>query len=93
MNRRPPGLSLSKAFVGFENHKAAEGLSPRTLVSYMQHLKLFLEYAGDVNVGQVTKQNLRAFLAWLRTEYKPHLMGRVAKAPTRIPERYLERGH
>lgn len=71
MNRRPPGLSLSKAFVGFEQHKAAEGLSPRTLVSYMQHLGLFLEYAGDADVSQVTKQNLRAFLAWLRTEYRP----------------------
>jgi len=73
MNRISPGLSLSKAFVGFEQHKAAEGLGPRTLVSYMQHLGLFLEYAGDVDISQVTKQNLRAFLAWLRTEYRPCL--------------------
>jgi integrase/recombinase XerD len=71
MNRRPPGLSLSKALVGFENHKAAEGLSPRTLVSYMQHLRVLLEYAGDRDVSQLTKQDLRAFLAWLRTGYRP----------------------
>jgi hypothetical protein len=47
MNRRPPGLSLSKAFVGFEQHKAAEGLSPRTLVSYNQHLKGRMQNFGE----------------------------------------------
>ena len=71
MNRISPGLSLSKARVGFEQYKAAEGLSPNTLVSYSYHLKLFQEYIGDVDVSQVTKQSLRAFLAWLRTECKP----------------------
>lgn len=71
MNRRSSGLKLSKALVGFLQYKAAEGLSPHTLVSYEAHLKLWIEHNGDVEVDQVTAQNLRAFLAWLRTEYKP----------------------
>jgi integrase/recombinase XerD len=71
MNRISPGLSLSKARVGFEQYKAAEGLSPNTLVNYSYHLKLWQEYISDVPIDQVTTQGLRAFLAWLRTDYKP----------------------
>jgi integrase/recombinase XerD len=37
----------------------------------MQHLRLLLEHTGDVEVSQVTTQEVRAFLAWLRTDYKP----------------------
>ena len=33
MNRRPPGLLLSKCITGFLQYKTAEGLSPNTLDS------------------------------------------------------------
>lgn len=72
MNRRPPGFKLSKLIEGFLQYKAAEGLSPRTLVSYESHLKKWAEHLGDVELASVTTQDLRAYLAWLRTEYKPH---------------------
>ena len=72
MNRRPLGLKLDKALTGFLQHKAAEALSPNTLIAYEHDLKLWIKYAGDVDVCQVTTQNLRAFLAWLHTDYKPH---------------------
>ena len=71
MNRRPSGLQLSKAVVGFLQYKAAEGLSPTTLTSYEGHLKLWISYASDVEIDEVTAQDLRAYLAWLRTDYKP----------------------
>jgi integrase/recombinase XerD len=32
---------------------------------------LFLEFAGDVDVAKVTTKDIRAFLAWLRTDYRP----------------------
>ena len=44
MNRRPSGLKLDKAIPGFLQFKAAEGLSPRTLVSYEYDLKLWLQH-------------------------------------------------
>ena len=72
MNRRPPGFKLSKLIEGFLQYKAAEGLSPRTLVSYESHLKKWAEHVGDVELASVTAQDLRAYLAWLRAEYKPH---------------------
>ena len=47
MNRRPSGLSCSKALVGFLHAKAAEGLSPRTLTNYEFRLKQWIDFAGD----------------------------------------------
>jgi hypothetical protein len=29
-------------------------------------------HIGDVDIGDVTTQEVRDYLAWLRTEYKPH---------------------
>ena len=75
MNRRPSGLKLDKAVTGFLQYKAAEGLSPRTLVGYEHDLKLWVKYAGDVDVSAVTTPEIRAYLAWLRAEYKPRRFG------------------
>jgi integrase/recombinase XerD len=63
MNRRPSGLKLDKAVTGFLQYKAAEGLSPRTLVGYEHDLKLWVKYAGDVDVSVVTTPEIRAYLA------------------------------
>lgn len=75
MNRRPQGYPVSKAVAGFLQHKAAEALSPNTLTSYSIHLRKWTEYAGDVPVHKVTTTDLRAFLAWLRTDYRPQRFG------------------
>ncbi|MEE9618446.1 MAG: hypothetical protein V3T90_15785 [Anaerolineae bacterium] len=47
MNRRPSGLQLSKALVGFLQYKAAEGLGPNTLCNYEDHLTVWLDYVGE----------------------------------------------
>jgi site-specific recombinase XerD len=75
MNRRPSGLKLDKAVPGFLQYKAAEGLSPRTLVSYEYNLKLWSARASDVDVSEVTSQDIRSYLAWLRTDYKTAPLG------------------
>ena len=74
MNRRSsgsPGLSLSKALVGFLHSKAAEGLSPRTLTNYEFRLKQWIDFAGDPGVESATPQDIRKYLVWLRTDYRP----------------------
>jgi len=71
MNRSSSGLSLSKALVGFLNSKAAEGLSPRTLTNYEFRLKQWIDFAGAPRVESVTPQDIREYLVWLRTEYRP----------------------
>ncbi len=59
MNRRPSGsLLLSRAIPGFLQYKATEGLSPNTLQSYQRDLKLWLEYAGDIPLYQITTPSL-----------------------------------
>ncbi len=86
MNRSTPGLKLSKVIPGFLQHKAAEALSPRTLESYEFHLKHWAEKAGDVELAKITAQDLRAYFAWLRTDYQPRRLagGNQPLAPKTI---------
>jgi len=72
MNRRPPGLKLSKAISGFVQHKTAAGLAATTIQGYERDLKKWVTHIGDVDIGDVTAQDVRDYLAWLRTEYKLH---------------------
>ncbi len=71
MNRRSPGLFISKAIPGFIQFKSAEGLSPNSLTSYAHDLNLWLEIKGDRSIQQVTAQELREYLNYMRTEYTP----------------------
>jgi integrase/recombinase XerD len=64
-------MRLEKAIQGFIQSKQAEGCSDNTIVTYTQQLGVWREYAGDVDVNAVTSQDVRAFLAWLRTGYEP----------------------
>ena len=86
MNRRSSGsLFLSKAIGGFIQYKAAEGLSPTTLNSYEGHLKLWLEYTGDIPVKQIDAKVIQGYFVSLRTEYQPRqVAGHSANTLTEI---------
>ena len=71
MNQRPQGLKIKKAITGFLQYKSAEGLAPVTISGYERDLKLWLEFQGDVNIGNVQSDNILAFLNYLRVEYVP----------------------
>lgn len=72
MNRRPSGsMPLSKAIVGFVNHKHAEGLTERSVNSYERLLNKWIEYEGDKGIDEIQTGDIRKYLAWLRTEYIP----------------------
>ncbi len=71
MNRRSSGLRVSDAIEGFLLFRLAEGRSPRTVVGYRHDLREWLSHAGDKDVAQVNAQEIRAFLIYLRTDYKP----------------------
>jgi integrase/recombinase XerD len=72
MNRRSESsFILSKALEGFVNHKYAEGLSPRSITSYERLLKKWIKYEGNKPINKVTKENIREYMRWLRTDYKP----------------------
>ena len=72
MNRNSPGSSVVQAISGFLQAKTVKARSPRTLVGYKHDLEKWLHYARDIPVTDVTTQNLRAFLACLRTETTPN---------------------
>lgn len=71
MNRISPGLNIGQAISGFLQAKAAEARSPRTIEGYKHDLEQWLNYAGDGPVTEVTTQDLRGYLAYLRTDYTP----------------------
>ncbi len=68
-------LPLSKAVIGFTNAKLAEGLSSRTVASYVEYLSKWIERVGDRDIATVSGPELTSYLAWLRTEYQPHRFG------------------
>jgi integrase/recombinase XerD len=89
MNRRTPGLMLAQAIPGFLLYKTAEALSPTTLCSYHDHLKLWLKYIGDVAVECITSADLCAFLVWLRQEYQPQrITGNTAPLAAKTVRNY-----
>jgi len=71
MNQRPQGLKVQKAITGFLQYKSAEGLAPVTISGYERDLKLWIEFQGDVNIGNVQSGSILAFLNYLRVEYVP----------------------
>jgi len=64
-------MKLSRAADGFLLHKSAEGKSPTTTREYRRHLRLLIDYLGDPDVAAIKTADLRAFLDYLRTEYRP----------------------
>jgi integrase/recombinase XerD len=57
--------------VGFSKYKYAEGLTKRSVESYEHILNQWVKRRGDKDIAEVKKKDLRAYLAWLRTEYQP----------------------
>jgi integrase/recombinase XerD len=81
MNHRSSGsLALRKAIIGFSNYKIAEGLTDRSVDSYKRALEQWVTYAGDVEVAHITRQDIEAYLFYLRTEYVPHRFGGDTRA-------------
>ncbi len=76
MNHSPSGsLLLSKAIIGFSNYKTAEGLTDRSVDAYKRALEQWVTYTGDLAVAYITRQDIEAYLYYLRTDYVPHRFG------------------
>ncbi len=71
MNRRTEGLTISQAIDGFVKYKVVEGLSERTLESYLDHLNRFQGHVGNIPIADLSATEVEDFLYWLRTEYTP----------------------
>jgi|GEM_PF-2057480 len=63
MNQRSSGsLVLSKAITGFASFKSAQGLSDRTIDSYLRHLQKWIQHHGDIPIHQILSQDITAYL-------------------------------
>jgi len=64
-------MILSKAVEGFLLEKVAAGRSAKTTEQYRYVLDRFKTFVADVDVNGLDVDDVRRFLAWLRTDYKP----------------------
>ena len=72
MNQSSKGsMPLSKALIGFLQFKEAEGNSLNTLANYKREIEMWVSHSGDLAVSSVTTEQVRAYLAYLRTDYVP----------------------
>ncbi len=76
MNRSHSNLLLSQCIDGFLKYKLAEGLSPKTANSYEWTLGRWLEHYSDRPIKNVTSNDIREYLAYLRTDYTPQPRGK-----------------
>jgi integrase/recombinase XerD len=91
MNHISQRLRVGKAIEGFLQAKAAEALSPRTIDIYRSILGQWYVYVGDVPVHKLAAQDIRAYLAYLRTTYVPKRLSRKTQplAPKTIRNVYI----
>ena len=62
---------MSEAIDGFIKYKVVEGLSPRTLESYINQLARFQDYLDNPPQADITADHINEFLFWLCTDYEP----------------------
>jgi integrase/recombinase XerD len=64
-------MELLQSLEGFLLHKRIEGLSPRTLAGYERQIEHLAGYLGNPPTRDVSTDDLRRFLDYLRNEYTP----------------------
>ena len=64
-------MHLSKAIEGFAIAFLADGKSQETLKTHRQSLAKLTAYVSDKDVERITAEDLRGFMKWLATDYKP----------------------
>lgn len=64
-------MNLSQAIEGFKISRLADSYAPVTLRGYESSLGTLSEFLGDPDVSSITTDNLKAFMHYLRTNYRP----------------------
>jgi len=64
-------MRLQKAIEGFVISRLADGYAQVTLLSYKSSLGTLAEFLGDPEVESITSDNLKSFMLYLHTSYKP----------------------
>jgi integrase/recombinase XerD len=64
-------MQLSKAIEGYIFSALADGYSQLTLRTYHSALETIMEYLGDKEVEEITTNDLKGFMHYLVTSYRP----------------------
>lgn len=68
-------MDLSTVWKGYQADKQIEGYSPKTLTAYQLQSTLLIRYLGDVQIKEITTENLKHYLSDDGKELKPASLG------------------
>ena len=71
-------MKLSKAIEGYLVMMGADGYSPGTIVLYRGITRVMLDFLGDVEIEEISPQDLRRYIYFVRNDYRPR---RFSKDP------------
>ena len=69
-------MKLSKAVQGYMTVRLGDGYSQNTLAGYKTHFKQMMQFLGDIEIENITQEDIARFFAWLRTDYVPARMSK-----------------
>lgn len=64
-------MRLSKAIEGYKLCKLGEGMSQNTINGYDTHFNQLVDFVGDVELEEISQDQLQSFILYLRRDYKP----------------------
>jgi integrase/recombinase XerD len=64
-------LILSRAWEMYESDKRIKGFSPHTLKAYQLQATLLIRYVNDIEIGTLTTDQLKDYLAKSSEHLKP----------------------
>ena len=65
-------MKMTTAIEDYALSSTIEGLSPQTISVYKFALGVFARHIGDLEVEDITTDDVKKFLGYLRTDYKPN---------------------
>lgn len=86
-------MNFIKAWEGYEADKKIEGFSKQTLKAYELQTNLLARHFGDVEIGSVTTEDLKGYLAELSNTLKPSSLAHRIRSIKSLFRWAHEEGH
>ena len=64
-------MKLRQAIEGYKVSKLGDGMSPSTIRGYDTHYSQLVDFVGDIEIEEVTQEQLMKFMIYLRQDYVP----------------------
>jgi site-specific recombinase XerD len=80
---------LSRAIEGFLLSKSSSGRSPNTIRNYKQELGRFVEWLGDIPIDEISSNQLKEYLKYLRDDFRITHVATTPISPRKLSSKSL----